>query len=69
MRNLILSGDPLSDMAQNLSDWTFRLSGPVFSSLIIMGIVAIFVIIKHRGNIKRLMNGTENGFGKKRKKA
>ena len=45
MRNLILSGDPLSDMAQNLSDWTFRLSGPVFSSLIIMALVAIFVII------------------------
>ena len=45
MRNLILSGDPLSDMAQNLSDWTFRLSGPVLSSLIIMALVAIFVII------------------------
>ena len=37
--------------------------------LAIAWIVAIFVIIKHRGNIKRLMNGTENGFGKKRKKA
>ena len=31
-------------------------------------LVAVFVIVKHRANIKRLMNGTENGFGSKRKK-
>lgn len=31
-------------------------------------IVAAFVIFKHKANIKRLLNGTENGFGKKRKK-
>ena len=30
-------------------------------------IVAVFVIVKHKANIKRLMNGTENGFGSKRK--
>lgn len=30
-------------------------------------IVAVFVIIKHKSNIKRLLNGTENGFGSKRK--
>ena len=30
-------------------------------------IVAVFVIVKHKSNIKRLMNGTENGFGSKRK--
>ena len=30
-------------------------------------LVGIFVIIKHKSNIKRLLNGTENGFGKKRK--
>jgi len=30
--------------------------------------VAVFVIVKHKANIKRLMNGTENGF-KKRKEA
>ena len=30
-------------------------------------LVAVFVIYKHKANIKRLMNGTENGFGKKRK--
>lgn len=31
-------------------------------------IIAVFVIVKHKANIKRLLNGTENGFGKKRKK-
>lgn len=30
--------------------------------------VAVFVIYKHKANIVRLLNGTENGFGKKRKK-
>ena len=30
-------------------------------------IVAVFVIVKHKSNIKRLLNGTENGFGSKRK--
>ena len=30
-------------------------------------LVAIFVIVKHKSNIKRLLNGTENGFGSKRK--
>ena len=30
-------------------------------------VIALFIIIKHKGNIKRLMNGTENGFGSKRK--
>ena len=36
--------------------------------LAIAWIVAVFVIYKHKANIKRLMNGTENGFGKKKKK-
>lgn len=36
--------------------------------LIIAWAVALFVIIKHKSNIKRLLNGTENGFGKKKKK-
>ncbi|MCQ2098526.1 MAG: glycerol-3-phosphate 1-O-acyltransferase PlsY [Fibrobacter sp.] len=31
-------------------------------------VIALFIIIKHKSNIKRLMNGTENGFGSKRKK-
>ena len=35
--------------------------------MIICLIVAVFVIVKHKSNIKRLMNGTENGFGSKRK--
>jgi glycerol-3-phosphate acyltransferase PlsY len=30
-------------------------------------LVAIFVIAKHKANMVRLWNGTENGFGKKRK--
>jgi len=30
-------------------------------------LVAIFVIVKHKANMVRLWNGTENGFGKKRK--
>lgn len=30
-------------------------------------LIGIFVIVKHKANIKRLLNGTENGFGKKRK--
>ncbi len=34
---------------------------------IVTSLIGIFIIVKHRGNIKRLMNGTENGFGSKRK--
>ena len=35
-------------------------------SVLIAGwIVAVFVIVKHKSNIVRLMNGTENRFGKK----
>jgi glycerol-3-phosphate acyltransferase PlsY len=30
-------------------------------------ILAIFVIVKHKANMVRLWNGTENGFGNKRK--
>ncbi|MCL2100384.1 MAG: glycerol-3-phosphate 1-O-acyltransferase PlsY [Fibromonadales bacterium] len=30
-------------------------------------LVSIFVIVKHKANMVRLWNGTENGFGKKRK--
>lgn len=45
---------------------------PVYDSIdlplmITCCIVGVFVIVKHKGNIKRLMNGTENGFGSKRK--
>jgi len=36
--------------------------------LILSWLVAIFVIVKHKANMVRLWNGTENGFGKKRKK-
>lgn len=46
---------------------------PVYDNItlplvITCAVVGAFIIIKHRGNIKRLMNGTENGFGSKRKK-
>lgn len=36
--------------------------------MILCVVVGVFIIIKHKSNIKRLMNGTENGFGKKRRK-
>ncbi|MCR5379290.1 MAG: glycerol-3-phosphate 1-O-acyltransferase PlsY [Fibrobacter sp.] len=41
---------------------------PINLGQMILGVVvAVFVIVKHKANIKRLMNGTENGFGSKRK--
>jgi glycerol-3-phosphate acyltransferase PlsY len=36
--------------------------------LVLSWFVVIFVITKHKANMVRLWNGTENGFGKKRKK-
>ncbi|GHV12100.1 glycerol-3-phosphate acyltransferase [Fibrobacterales bacterium] len=36
--------------------------------LILSWLVAIFVIYKHKANMVRLWNGTENGFGNRRKK-
>jgi len=43
--------------------------GNIHMGLLITGwAVAIFVIVKHKANIRRLLNGTENGF-KKRKEA
>jgi len=42
----------------------FRVDIYVF---ILSWLVAIFVIVKHKANIVRLWNGTENGFGNKRK--
>ena len=36
--------------------------------MILAVVVAVFIIVKHKSNIKRLLNGTENGFGSKRKK-
>jgi glycerol-3-phosphate acyltransferase PlsY len=36
-------------------------------ALALSWLVAIFVIAKHKANMVRLWNGTENGFGKKRK--
>lgn len=42
--------------------------GEVHPGLLATGwAVAIFVIVKHKANIKRLLNGTENGFRSKKK--
>lgn len=41
-----------------------KITLPLMMTCIITG---AFIIFKHRANIKRLMNGTENGFGSKRK--
>jgi acyl phosphate:glycerol-3-phosphate acyltransferase len=42
--------------------------GPVDTGVLVLSwLVAFFVIIKHRTNMVRLWNGTENGFGSKRK--
>ncbi len=35
--------------------------------LVLSWLVSVFVIVKHKANMVRLWNGTENGFGKKRK--
>jgi len=35
--------------------------------LILSWLVSVFVAVKHKANMVRLWNGTENGFGKKRK--
>lgn len=42
--------------------------GSVHPGLLATGwAVAVFVIVKHKANIKRLLNGTENGFKNKKK--
>ena len=40
---------------------------PLYDSLMAGGI-AILILVMHRDNIKRLLNGTENRFGKKKEK-
>ena len=34
---------------------------------IVFGIIAMIGLVKHRSNIKRLLNGTENKIGSKKK--
>ena len=41
----VFAGDPLSDMINGLQDPTFRISGPLISSLTVMAIVLIFAIV------------------------
>ncbi len=51
-----------------LSIFKFALAMPVQNSLYIFSfIAAALIIFTHRSNIKRLINGTENRFGKKKK--
>ena len=45
MNSILYSSNPLDDMIKNFQDWSFRLSGPVITSLIVMGLVAIFAIV------------------------
>lgn len=40
-------------------------SAPAVEFYIIMAVIAVLVIVRHKSNIKRLLNGTENRFGKK----
>ncbi|MDY2913712.1 MAG: FoF1 ATP synthase subunit a [Candidatus Enteromonas sp.] len=45
MNSWFFAGDPLGDMISSFQDWSFRLSGPVICSLMIMGLVALFFLI------------------------
>ena len=42
---MIILSDPLSDMIAGLQDFSFRLSGPTYSSFMVMALVAILAII------------------------
>lgn len=42
--SLTVFGDPINDMVDSFKDSTFRVSGPLISSLVIMAIVAILAI-------------------------
>jgi len=43
-----------------------RLSGQIRFLVLMAAVVACFVILRHRGKIARLLNGTENRFGAKK---
>jgi len=50
-----------------LSVFKFALNMPVANSLYVFSfIAAALIVFTHRSNIKRLLNGTENRFGKKK---
>ncbi len=51
------------------SDTLFIIEKPGNTLCIIYSIVAVFLIYKHKTNFKRLLNGTENNFKKKKKAA
>ena len=46
----------------------FPFSGAVYLPMCVLSFLLMAMLIfQHRGNIKRLLNGTENRFGKKKK--
>jgi acyl phosphate:glycerol-3-phosphate acyltransferase len=46
--------------------WVFREYGGSVGALAFMALASLLIIFKHRANIRRLLNGTENRFGAKR---
>lgn len=54
----------LASVAMIVSAW---LSPLPMEAQIALTLLGLWVIFRHRGNIKRLMNGTENKFGRKKK--
>ena len=54
----------LASVAMIVSAW---LSPLPMEAQIALTLLGLWVILRHRGNIKRLMNGTENKFGRKKK--
>lgn len=51
------------------SDTNFFIGKPGLFLCIIYSVVAAFLIYKHKSNFKRLLNGTENNFKKKKRDA
>lgn len=56
----------LAALAVGISVWFFKDSQTV---CIALSVLALLVIWLHRANIKRLINGTENRFGKKKEQS
>ena len=49
--------------------WAFREYGGSAAALAFMSLSSLLIIFKHRGNIRRLLAGTENRFGSQRSSA
>jgi len=52
----------LAAFALPIATW---LTGDTITMIVVSGIIGALAIYKHKANIKRLLNGTENRFGKK----